>query len=250
MTPLSIIVPTRRSDPGIIERARRNAARAGADELILVEPDDLPDPQPEAPCEADWRCLRATRGRGSQCARGAREARGRLLMFLHDDTDLPDSAGAALKAAFADPALGMTCFRLRFDRRHWLLGLYGALSRVESPFSTFGDQAMTLRREVYDAVGGVPEWPLFEDVELARRVRRVSRIEKLAPAVTTSAVRFTENGMLRQQIANGLLLTRFLLGGSPERLAVLYERRRVRRAAAPATAPARPAGAATEGSGR
>lgn len=147
-------------------------------------------------------------------------------MILHDDTDLPDDAAAHLTAAFADPEVGMACFRLRFDHGHWLLRFYSLCSRIESPLTTFGDQAMVLRRSVYEAVGGFPDWPLFEDVDLARRVRRHSRVAKLPTAVTTSAVRFTANGLVRQQLFNGLLLGRFLLGASPERLACVYERQR------------------------
>jgi hypothetical protein len=223
MTRLSIIVPTRAIDPAILARARANAVRAGADELILVEPDDL-RVGPIPTLAPGWRHIRAPRGRGSQCSRGAEAAHGELLMVLHDDTDLPEDAGQVITEAFADPDVGMTCFRLRFDRRHWLLGLYSAWSRIESPLTTFGDQAMVIRRSIYDTVGGMPDWPLFEDVDLARRVRRASRIRKLAASVTTSAVRFTEKGLLRQQLSNGVLLARFLLGGSPRRLAEIYER--------------------------
>lgn len=144
-------------------------------------------------------------------------------MFLHDDTELPPDAESALRTAFADPAVGMTCFRLAFDRRHWLLAVYAWLSRFETRLTTFGDQAMVVRRRVYESVGGFPPWPLFEDVELARRVRRVARVRKLPGAVTTSAVRFARHGMLRQQLINGVLLARFFLGDSPARLAAIYE---------------------------
>jgi hypothetical protein len=147
-------------------------------------------------------------------------------MFLHDDTDLPRDAGEVLETAFRDPGIGMACFRLAFDQRHWLLDAYASGSRFESRLTTFGDQAMTIRRDLFEAVGGFPDWPLFEDVELARRVRRCSRIAKLPRAVTTSASRFLANGPARQQLANGLLLARFLLGAPPARLAAIYERQR------------------------
>lgn len=226
MEPLSIVIPTLRLDAALGERARLNARRAMAGEVILVEPDDAPAPPCPPALPRGWRVLAARRGRGTQSAAGVCAATGDLLMILHDDTDLPVGAGEAIRSAFADPGVGMACFPLRFDRRHWLLKLYESCSRIESPLTTFGDQAMVLRRSVYDAVGGFPAWPLFEDVELARRVRRTSRIVKLPRAVTTSASRFTANGALRQQVSNGILLGRFLLGASPERLAALYERRR------------------------
>lgn len=226
MPSLSLILPTRRCDAALIARTGINAERVVAKDVILVEPDERPAARRRPALPSGWRLLSARRGRGSQAALGVRAAVGDWLMILHDDTDLPAEARPAIEAAFADPSVGMTCFRLRFDRQHWLLGLYEAGSRIESALTTFGDQAMVVRRAVYERVGGLPDWPLFEDVELARRVRRHSRILKLPCAVTTSASRFAANGMLRQQLANGWLLGRFFLGASPERLACVYERQR------------------------
>jgi len=227
MRPVSIVVPTRRLGPALRERCAGTAARLPGAEIIVCEPDDLGPLAAAEPLPDGWRLVRAPRGRGTQCNGGARAAAGELLMFLHDDTDLPQDAGLVLEAAFRDPGIGMACFRLAFDQRHWLLDASAWASRFESRLTTFGDQAMTIRRDLFDAVGGFPDWPLFEDVELARRVRRCSRIAKLPSAVTTSASRFLANGPARQQLANGLLLARFLLGAPPARLAASYERQRV-----------------------
>lgn len=241
MPTLSIIIPTRRFDPGVRECATRAAACLPDAEIICVEPDDLPPAGSPADLPARVRLLRATRGRGTQCNRGAQAAAGDLLMFLHDDTELPADAASLIQSAFSDPRTDLACFRLRFDQRHWLLGVYSWCSRFESLLTTFGDQAMTIRRDRFAAIGGFPDWPLFEDVELARRVRRVGRITKLRGAVTTSASRFLANGMLRQQLANGLLMARFLLGAAPERLAARYERQAgARRSEDPRPAETRP----------
>jgi hypothetical protein len=226
MRPVSVVVPTRRLDAALRQRCAGVAACLPGAEIVLCEPDDLVPPEAEPQLPEGWRLVRAPRGRGTQCNGGARAATGELLMFLHDDTDLPRNAGSVLEAAFRDPGIGMACFRLAFDRRHWLLDAYAWGSRFESRLTTFGDQAMTIRRDLFDAVGGFPDWPLFEDVELARRVRRCSRVAKLPSTVTTSASRFLANGPVRQQLANGLLLARFLLGAPPERLAAIYERQR------------------------
>lgn len=223
---LSLIMPTRRLSAQRQALAAQNAQRAGAREVVVVEPDDRGAESTATGIPSGWRLLRAPRGRGSQLAAGASAARGDLLLFVHDDTELPREAGALIQRAFSERTLGMACFRLRFDSRHWLLSLYQLASRLESSVTTFGDQAMVLTRDHYQAIGGFPAWPLFEDVELARRARRAGPIRKLRAEVTTSAVRFSENGLLRQQLANGLLLLRFRLGASPEALARFYERQR------------------------
>jgi hypothetical protein len=172
------------------------------------------------------RRLNGPRGRGTQCNAGARAASAGLLLFLHDDTDLPTSAADVIGQAFRDPATEAACFRLSFDHRHPLLSLYAWFSRFDSYLTSFGDQGILIRRTLFDAVGGFPDWPLFEDVELLRRARRHTRIRKLPATVTTSAVRFIDNGIIRQQVLNASLILRFTLGAKPEALYASYERRR------------------------
>jgi rSAM/selenodomain-associated transferase 2 len=233
MPKLSIVIPTRRLDASLAGRIHASLAPLPDVEVLVIEPDDVTaSPQPEllanpdpdlALSAAPISLLKAPRGRGTQCNAGAQAATGELLLFLHDDTELPGEAIASIDRAFSDPHVGAACFRLRFDRAHWLLGLYAACSRVESVLTTFGDQGLVIRRRVFDDLGGFPDWPLFEDVELARRLRQRSRLVKLPATVTTSAVRFERNGMLRQQLLNAMLLARFLLGAKPEDLAARYE---------------------------
>jgi hypothetical protein len=87
--------------------------------------------------------------------------------------ELPVGARQMLVGQLVDDGLGMACFRLRFDREHPMLRLYAWCSRFDSVWTTFGDQGYLIRRSVFEAVGGFPNWPLFEDVELPRRVRRL-----------------------------------------------------------------------------
>jgi rSAM/selenodomain-associated transferase 2 len=222
---LSIIVPTRRLEPALVQRLQEIREHWPEIELLVVEPDDDPGETTTVQAPAKVRRLTAPRGRGTQCHAGALAAAGELLMFLHDDTRLPEGALAALEDAFGDPEVGMVCFRLRFDQRHWLLVIYEWFSQFESSMTTYGDQAMVVRREVYARVGGFPRWPLFEDVEIARRLRKHSRIVKLPLSVVTSATRYRRRGMLSQQVSNGLLRLRYAFGVSPEALARTYESR-------------------------
>lgn len=238
---LSIIIPTRRFTDQLAVRIEAHRQLFPAAEIIVVEPADLTD-QPAGQVSsgsASMRIdngvdstvapgiqrLRAPRGRGTQCNAGAARATGPLLLFLHDDTALPVEAPGVVSNAFADPKTQIACFRLHFDHAHWLLATYSFFSRFDSSLTSFGDQGILIRRSLFAAIGGFPDWPLFEDVDLLSRARRRTRkrIKKLPAAVTTSAVRFLENGILSQQLLNAELMLRFSLGASPEALRRRYE---------------------------
>lgn len=220
---LSIIVPTRALTPALMVRLEAHRQLFPAAELVVVEPDDRPAVAQSG--VSGIHRLRAPRGRGTQCNAGAARATGELLLFLHDDTELPQDAPAVVFAAFAEPHIQVACFRLCFDHPHWLLAGYAFLSRFESVLTSFGDQGILIRRSFFEEIGGFPNWPLFEDVELFARARRRTRIKKLPATVITSAARFLENGILRQQILNAQLMLRFSLGASPESLRSRYEAR-------------------------
>jgi rSAM/selenodomain-associated transferase 2 len=230
MQSLSIVIPTRRFGAHLkpcLDACRCSFPEA---EIIVVvalsEADPLRSAEMRNPPEGATHVLVATPGRGPQCNAGARAASGELLLFLHDDSILPRQAAALTQSAFAADDAELACFRLRFDDAHWLLGVYGWFSRFESLLTSFGDQGILIRRRFFDRLGGFPDWPLFEDVDLLRRGRRRARVLKLPGAVTTSAVRFRRNGVVRQQLMNAGLILRYLLGADPTRLAELYERGR------------------------
>lgn len=169
------------------------------------------------------RLVRAARGRATQMNAGAAAAaEASILLFLHADTRLPPDAGDRIVRALADPAAVAGAFRLRFDRRHPLLDFYAACSRIESGWTTFGDQAFFVRRCTFEAVGGFTAIPLLEDVEIRRRLKHLGRFTKCAAFVTTSARRFEAEGLLRRQIKNGLILALYALGATPQSLARWY----------------------------
>ena len=166
--------------------------------------------------------LRSAPGRAVQMNAGARASSGDVLIFLHADTHLPSGAGAVIASALRDPRVVGGCFRLRFEPSRPVLRLYGLASWVDSYWTSFGDQAFFLRRSAFAAVGGFPEQPLMEDVEMRRRLKRVGRFVKLPSVVVTSARRFEKDGVLRRQALNAMMLTAYGLGVSAERLKQFY----------------------------
>lgn len=218
---ISVIVPTLNEAPRLAATlANIRSTLPGAE--ILVADGGSTDGTPQLAASLGARVTTCARGRGVQLSTGAAHASGDLLLFLHADTLLPANAATVLAAHFARSDTRIGTFRLAFDNAGAFLRACAWLTRLDSVFTRFGDQGIVVRRDFYQQLGGFPPWPLFEDVELLRRARRITRIWSFPANVTTSARRFRHRGPLRQQWLNARLLLRFLTGTPPEKLAALY----------------------------
>ena len=111
---------------------------------------------------------------------------------------------------------------MRFDRSSPTLRISAWFSRFDSGMTSFGDHGFFASRAAFEAAGGFPDWPLLEDVELRRRLRRLGRFVKAPATVVTSARRFHAEGVLRRQGRNGLILFLHALGVSAAWLKRLY----------------------------
>lgn len=209
---------------GCVQHVRELARCDGSAVEIIVADGGSADRTAELAYEAGARVVAARRGRGPQCNAGAAVAKGEIFLFLHADTRLPDGAFFLLSSELSTPAVKAGTFRLRFDESHWLFSIYTVFSRFDSVFTTFGDQCIVVRRELFEGVGGFPDWPLFEDVAFMQRVRRETRVRSFPAAVTTSARRFRRGGILRQSLRNGWYVLQYLMGASPDDLAVIYDK--------------------------
>ena len=167
-------------------------------------------------------------GRGDQLNRGAAAAHGAFLVFLHADCRLPPGWTDAVEETLADPRITLGCFRLhtgpppharagRVSAWWWrLLDLRGhGLGRP------YGDQALFVRRETFDRVGGYPDIPLMEDVAFVERCLRIGRLGRVPLDVRTTARRFGRHPW-RTRLATATFPTLFRCGVSPERLARWY----------------------------
>jgi rSAM/selenodomain-associated transferase 2 len=218
---ISVIIPALNEAERIV--ATLHAVRTALPHAeIIVSDGGSHDTTPALAAQTGARVVPSTRGRGLQCAAGAAHAHGELLLFLHADTLLPPEAGRVLALWFARPEVQIGTFRLAFDDGSAFLRSCAWLTRFDSVFTRFGDQGIAVRRSCYERLGGFPPWPLFEDVELLRRARRLTRVWSFPACVTTSARRFRQRGLVRQQFKNTILLLRFLAGTPPERLAAEY----------------------------
>jgi rSAM/selenodomain-associated transferase 2 len=170
--------------------------------------------------------LVSPRGRARQMNAGARASRGDVLLFLHADTLLPDGALAAVEAAAGDAGVIAGRFDVRFDNPRPVFRMIAWFMNRRSRWSgiSTGDQAIFVCREPFDALGGFPDIPLMEDVELCRRLKRRGRMAALRLSVTTSARKWEREGALRTILLMWALRFLYVTGVPPARLHNWYYR--------------------------
>jgi len=218
---VSVIIPTLNEETRISHAVESTRAVLPDAEILVVDGGSS-DRTAARAAAAGAQVISAARGRGAQLVAGAAAAAGDWLLFLHADSTLPEEAGEVILNFMREAGRRVATFRLRFDDGGWFLDACAWFTRWDSVITRFGDQGILIEAGFYREIGGFPAWPLFEDVALLQRARRLTRIHSLPAAITTSARRFQRRGALPQQLLNGRLLGQYLLGTPPARLAEIY----------------------------
>jgi rSAM/selenodomain-associated transferase 2 len=219
---LSIVVPML-DEAGQIGAllASLSPLRAQDAEVIVVDGGSRDDSVAAAQGHADA-VLQGPRGRARQMNHGAAQARGAVLLFLHADTRLPPDALAAVQQALVRRVWGR--FDVRIVGHSAMLPVVAALMNLRSRLTGIatGDQAVFVRRDAFDAVGGFPDQPLMEDIELSRRLRALGRPACLRLHVATSGRRWDTCGAWRTIWLMWRLRWRYWRGAAPDVLARDY----------------------------
>lgn len=216
---VSVIIPALNEAELLESTLCRVASQTYPHEIIVVDGGST-DRTPILAAE-HAHVIASPQGRAAQMNRGAAAARGDILLFLHADTLLPPEACEHIRRA-VDAGAEAGAFRLSFDAATPLLRFYSFCTRFPLPRLCFGDRALFVLRHVFEEIGGYPDFPLFEDLEIVQILSRRGRFRFLRPAVTTSARRFRANGALRQQLRNSYLWLHYVGGRDPEKLKHLY----------------------------
>ncbi|ACS79135.1 TIGR04283 family arsenosugar biosynthesis glycosyltransferase [Maridesulfovibrio salexigens] len=167
-------------------------------------------------------------GRAVQMNYGAQKAKGEILIFLHADTVLPHAAGSLVRKALRAPCAAAGAFKLGFDTPSRTMKFIAFLADLRCRIERvpYGDQAVFISKSTFDELGGFPEIPLMEDVELFQTIKR-KRLEIviLKESITTSARRYLSTGPIRCALRNTFLRLLHRLGVRTETLAAMYCRK-------------------------
>ena len=221
---ISVIIPTlheEKSLPGALARLRHPAFS----EVLVVDGGSRDKTVADiALAHPLTRVMNAPTGRARQMNAGAAVAKGEILLFLHADTLLPPAAAGDITAAMADTRIVGGRFDARLIPDRGLLWLVGRMMSWRSRLTGIatGDQAIFVRRNVFEELGGFPDIPIMEDVAFSRRLKRAGLVAALYSCVMTSGRRWERHGAIRTILLMWWLRLLFYLGVSPTHLKRWY----------------------------
>ena len=215
---VSIIIPTL-NEAAVVAAALENADGLSGDKEVIVADGSSTDRTVEI-ASRQAKVVSGPRGRAVQMNSGAAAARGDVLLFLHADTILPSDALSAIKSALSDSNVIGGRFRVKLAnpgwRYRWLGWNINARDRLVGGFT--GDQAIFVRREVFQTMGGYREAGLMEDLDFARRMDRAGNVARMPQYVTTSARRWEKGGLIKTVFSMGVLRTLYYMNIPSSRL--------------------------------
>ncbi|MCA1593737.1 MAG: TIGR04283 family arsenosugar biosynthesis glycosyltransferase [Acidobacteria bacterium] len=220
---LSIIIPTFNEAPVINQTLDAVMSVQGPLEVIVVDGGSF-DGTVEIVRGRGGTLITSERGRGLQMHAGACAARGGALWFLHADTHPSPESARLIAEALSDPEVVAGNFSVRFDGKRraarFLTWLYPQLRKLGL---CYGDSAMFVRRAAYEQVGGFQPFPIFEDLDLVRRLRKCGRLVHLPEIIVTSSRRFEDRSFALTFARWSFLQALYWLGAHPRKLGRLYK---------------------------
>ncbi|MEQ1754798.1 MAG: TIGR04283 family arsenosugar biosynthesis glycosyltransferase [Micropepsaceae bacterium] len=223
---LSIVIPTLNASKflGDTFYALQEAAETMSVEFIVADGGSHDDTVEKAK-SLGARVISTTRGRGTQLAAGAKDARGRWLLFLHADTTLEPFWSTTVTSFIRNKSNTLKAAHFTFA----LDDASNAARRVEVLTNwrarrfglPYGDQGLLMSRQLYSALVGYLDIPIMEDVDIVRRIGK-NNLRELPATATTSSRRYKRDGYWMRPLRNLSLLLLYFLGVSPHRLAPLY----------------------------
>ena len=221
---ISIIIPCLNEAKSIVFFPSRLQKLRGHCELILVDGNSTDDTSTLAEPYVD-RCITSDPGRAKQMNAGAEIAQAEILLFLHADTFLPENALTHIQSAVG-AGYQWGRFDVRLMGQHFLLPFIALLMNARSALTHIvtGDQALFVKRDLFNRVGQFPDIALMEDIALSKQLKSLAKPYRLYPRVETSARRWLQFGVVKTVLLMWWYRLQYFFGADPDYLSQLYRR--------------------------
>lgn len=225
---ISIIIPTL-NEGNTIKKTLAGLINIPDTEIIVVDGGSRDDTR-EQVVSFGIQIISQPAHRALQMNAGAAASHGDILLFLHADTTLPHNFADSIRRALSTPYIVGGAFRLAINASgftlravEWMVNRRSLLFQMP-----YGDQALFVTSDMFQAIGGYPAIAIMEDLEFIRKLRKKGRIHILSQPATTSARRWRQLGVVKTTLTNQLIILGYLLGINPDRLAAWYNTRKKR----------------------
>ena len=225
---ISIIIPTL-NEANVIEETITRLPQSEQVEIVVVDGSSS-DGTDEMARKLGARVLSARPSKAVQMNAGAAEARGEVLLFLHADTRLPANFEEKVMAALSRNGICAGAFTLGIDSNDRGVRFIERVANWRARFfqMPYGDQALFVSRDLFLEIGGFADYPIMEDFELIRRLKKNGKIAILPESVQTSPRRWQNLGVFRTWFLNQIIIGAYFIGIPPQRLAFWYRREKGR----------------------
>jgi rSAM/selenodomain-associated transferase 2 len=219
---VSVVIPTL-NEALILEDSLKAISELNPHEIIVVDGGSTDSTVSVAYGMAS-QVIKCKPGRAHQMNTGAKKATGNLLLFMHADNKLNWEGFLRMKRIMTQIKTAGGAFSLQIESKKTSLKIISLLATWRSKYLNivYGDQAIFVRNDIFQKMGGFSPLPICEDLDFFRRLSRQGKIILLEEKTYTSARRWSEEGVLYTTLLNISIGTLFLLGFSPQILSKWY----------------------------
>jgi hypothetical protein len=221
---ISIIIPAL-NEAATIGRTLSHLDGVDDLEVIVVDGGSI-DATVELARSRGVQVIQSKPGKAIQMNTGAAAATGDILVFLHADTLLPEGFSHQIVATLNQKDVAAGAFRLSIDSPAAGIRFIESMANLRSRFLRlpYGDQALFMKKSLFDQIGCFPQMQIMEDFMLVRRLKQRGKIVIVPKAVVTSPRRWLHLGILKTWIINQVIIIAYYLGLPSERLNRIYRR--------------------------
>ncbi len=218
---ISVVIPTCNETSYLSATLDSIADSKTNREVIVVDAGSVDGTNDLARGKASLVLVSSWKQRACQMNLGVQHAHGRILLFLHADTRLPTSALDHIESALSKDEIVGGGFARQYDSSSWFLRMTCLLAGLRTRLTGWflGDQAIFVRRETFEKLGGFRDLELFEDFDFSIRMAQMGQVVTLSPPVISSSRRFKRRGEVLTTVSDVWLTCRYLAGADPNALA-------------------------------